>query len=156
MPGRSALARAALLVVLPAGLFTFPTTLFLALLGLLRGSLALRSLVLALRLGCLLLMLLRGPLLWRPRLRLRLWWLRGSLGLTLRPGCLLLTLRRLLLLLLFLLLLWLLLWLGLARLRLGCRPSLVGRCLGGSRPLHLASALLLRPSAGCRGSRLRA
>jgi hypothetical protein len=146
-PGRKARARIGLLVVFPTRLFTFPTALFLALLGLLRGSLALRSLVLALRLGRLLLML-RGPLLWRPRLRLRLWRLRGPLGLALRLGCLLLMLLR-----------RPLLWLP--RLRLGGWPSLRSRCLGGSRPLHLASAALPRlPAWGgyralLRRSRLR-
>ena len=144
---RSAPARVALLVVLPAGLFTFPTALLLPLLGLLRRPLALRRLILALRLGCLLLTL-RGRLRWLPHLRLRLWWLRGSLGLALRLGCLLLTLCRLLL--------WrprLLLW----RPRLLIwRPRLRGKCLGGSRPLHLASAPMLRLCAGRRGSGLRA
>ena len=63
MPARSALARFPSLVALPTGLLTCPTALLLALLGFLRGALALWSLGLALRLGCLLLAL-RRPLLW--------------------------------------------------------------------------------------------
>ena len=64
-----------------------------------------------------------------------------SLGLALRLGCLLLMLLRGPLLLR---LPRLRLWLWRPRLRMGCRPSLRGRCLGRSRPLHLASALLRR------------
>jgi hypothetical protein len=138
---RARRAGAASLVAFPTRLLTYPTALFLALLGFLCGPLALWFLGLAMRRWWLL-RVLRRPLLWLPRLGLPRWCLRGSPGLALRLWRLLLTLRRLLL------------WLP--RLRLGCRPSLGGRRLGGGGPLHVSAALLLGlPALGWRGALLR-
>ena len=78
---RSELAQVASFVAFPTLLLTFLTALLLALLWFLRGSLALRSLVLALRPWCLLLTLGRTLLLLLPlRLCCRAALLRKCLG----------------------------------------------------------------------------
>jgi hypothetical protein len=145
---RSELARVASFVAFPILLLAFLTALLLALLWFLRGSLGLRSLVLASRPWCLLLRLgrtlLRLP--WLLRLTLSLWFLRRSLGLrsfllALRPWCLLLTLGRTLL--------WLL------PLRLCCRAALLRKCLGSAGPLSVCASLLRRLSARGRWRRRR-
>jgi hypothetical protein len=138
------LSQVASLVAFPTLLLTFVTALLLVLLWLLRGSLALRPFVLALRSWCLLLMLGR-PLLRLLRLTLGLWLLRGSLALlslvlALRPWRLLLTLGRPLL--------WLL------PLRLGCRATLRRRRVHGGALLTVSASLLRRLSAWDRCSAL--
>jgi hypothetical protein len=90
----------ALFVAFPVSLLTLVTIFLLALLWFLRGSLALRRSVLALRPRCLLLTLGRPLLwlLWLLHLTLGFGFLRalplGSSVLALRPWCLLLTLGR--------------------------------------------------------------
>src|SRR5487761_2592037 len=149
----------------PTGMLTCPIALLLTLRGLLRGSVALRPLILALGPGGRLLMLRRPPL-WLPRLWLRLWRLRGPHDLALRLWRLLLPC------------LWLRLWrlrgphdlalrlwrlllthLWLARLLLthlwvGCRPSLLNRVVGGRGSLNVCAPGSLRLRAGRRRSGL--